>query len=61
LPDLKGRREILKVHAKNKKLAEDLDLDELALRVPGFSGADLANLLNEAAILTGRRNLTAVG
>eukprot|EP01026_Neomeris_dumetosa_P029137 TRINITY_DN2361_c0_g1_i3.p1 TRINITY_DN2361_c0_g1~~TRINITY_DN2361_c0_g1_i3.p1 ORF type:complete len:687 (-),score=140.31 TRINITY_DN2361_c0_g1_i3:231-2291(-) len=60
LPDLKGRREILKVHAKNKKLAEDLDLDELALRVPGFSGADLANLLNEAAILTGRRNLSAV-
>eukprot|EP01026_Neomeris_dumetosa_P029138 TRINITY_DN2361_c0_g1_i4.p1 TRINITY_DN2361_c0_g1~~TRINITY_DN2361_c0_g1_i4.p1 ORF type:complete len:664 (-),score=95.39 TRINITY_DN2361_c0_g1_i4:365-2356(-) len=45
LPDLKGRREILKVHAKNKKLAEDLDLDELALRVPGFSGADLANFL----------------
>eukprot|EP01023_Acetabularia_acetabulum_P046369 TRINITY_DN477_c0_g1_i11.p1 TRINITY_DN477_c0_g1~~TRINITY_DN477_c0_g1_i11.p1 ORF type:complete len:688 (-),score=212.21 TRINITY_DN477_c0_g1_i11:253-2316(-) len=61
LPDLKGRREILNVHAKNKKIGEDLDLSELALRVPGFSGADLANLLNEAAILAGRRNLQTIG
>eukprot|EP00238_Polyblepharides_amylifera_P000688 CAMPEP_0196570308 /NCGR_PEP_ID=MMETSP1081-20130531/337_1 /TAXON_ID=36882 /ORGANISM="Pyramimonas amylifera, Strain CCMP720" /LENGTH=706 /DNA_ID=CAMNT_0041886673 /DNA_START=104 /DNA_END=2224 /DNA_ORIENTATION=- len=56
VPDLAGRVEILKVHARNKTLADDISLDEIALRTPGFSGADLANLLNEAAILTGRRN-----
>jgi len=56
VPDLAGRREILGVHARNKKLAEDVSLDAIALRCPGFSGADLSNLLNEAAILTGRRN-----
>lgn len=56
VPDLKGRKEILRVHARNKKLADDVSLDSIALRCPGFSGADLANLLNEAAILTGRRN-----
>ena len=56
VPDLKGRREILGVHARNKTLAEDVSLDTIALRTPGFSGADLSNLLNEAAILTGRRN-----
>lgn len=44
---MKGRVEILKVHAKNKKLNEDVDLEEIAARTPGFSGADLANLLNE--------------
>ncbi|KAL4856478.1 ATP-dependent zinc metalloprotease FTSH 2 [Chlorella vulgaris] len=55
-PDQKGRLEILKVHGRNKKFEDDLDLKEIALRTPGFSGADLANLLNEAAILTGRRN-----
>ena len=47
VPDSKGRREILNVHARNKKLGPDVDLDEVAMRVPGFSGADLANLLNE--------------
>eukprot|EP00192_Tetraselmis_astigmatica_P008373 CAMPEP_0117678048 /NCGR_PEP_ID=MMETSP0804-20121206/17068_1 /TAXON_ID=1074897 /ORGANISM="Tetraselmis astigmatica, Strain CCMP880" /LENGTH=691 /DNA_ID=CAMNT_0005487367 /DNA_START=98 /DNA_END=2173 /DNA_ORIENTATION=+ len=56
VPDLKGRIEILKVHARNKKLAEEVSLESIALRTPGFSGADLANLLNEAAILTGRRS-----
>jgi cell division protease FtsH len=52
--------QILKVHARNKKLGEDIDLMQVALRTPGFSGADLANLLNEAAILTGRRGLTGI-
>ena len=47
VPDQKGRLEILKVHARNKKLGEDVDLKEVASRVPGFTGADLANLLNE--------------
>ena len=47
VPDVKGRTEILKVHARNKKLAEEVSLDEIAQRTPGFSGADLANLLNE--------------
>jgi len=54
LPDLKGREAILKVHARNKKLAENVDLSALARRTPGFSGADLENVLNEAAILTVR-------
>ena len=54
LPDLKGREAILKVHARNKKLASDVDLSALARRTPGFSGADLENVLNEAAILTVR-------
>ncbi|MGD1929620.1 MAG: ATP-dependent zinc metalloprotease FtsH2 [Leptolyngbyaceae cyanobacterium] len=54
-PDVKGRLEILDVHARNKKLAEDISLDAIARRTPGFTGADLANLLNEAAILTARR------
>eukprot|EP00239_Pterosperma_sp_CCMP1384_P004985 CAMPEP_0197846256 /NCGR_PEP_ID=MMETSP1438-20131217/3028_1 /TAXON_ID=1461541 /ORGANISM="Pterosperma sp., Strain CCMP1384" /LENGTH=702 /DNA_ID=CAMNT_0043457833 /DNA_START=150 /DNA_END=2258 /DNA_ORIENTATION=+ len=60
VPDLKGREEILQVHARNKKLSGDIDLEMIALRTPGFSGADLANLLNEAAILCGRRNLDAI-
>merc|ERR1712230_189625 len=60
VPDLKGRKEILGVHAKNKKLADEIDLDMIASRTPGFSGADLANLLNEAAILTGRRSQDAI-
>lgn len=47
VPDVKGRTEILKVHARNKKLSEEVDLNEIAQRTPGFSGADLANLLNE--------------
>ena len=54
LPDLKGREAILKVHARNKKIAPDVDLEALARRTPGFSGADLENVLNEAAILTVR-------
>ncbi|TFG83005.1 MAG: ATP-dependent metallopeptidase FtsH/Yme1/Tma family protein [Erysipelotrichales bacterium] len=54
LPDRKGRRAILEVHARNKRLGPDLDLDALAKRTPGFSGADLENVLNEAAILTVR-------
>ena len=49
VPDQKGRLEILKVHARNKKLGDDIDLSEVASRVPGFTGADLANLLNEVS------------
>eukprot|EP00898_Chlorokybus_atmophyticus_P007162 jgi/Chlat1/7447/Chrsp6S07458 len=60
LPDVKGREAILKVHAKNKVLSRDVDLASIALRTPGFSGADLANLLNEAAILAGRRARDAI-
>ena len=56
LPDVKGREEILAVHAKNKILAEGITLENLARRTPGFSGADLENLLNEAALLAVRRN-----
>ena len=59
-PDMKGRLEILKVHARNKKLAEEISLEAIARRTPGFSGADLANLLNEAAILTARRRKEAI-
>ncbi|PIA57478.1 hypothetical protein AQUCO_00600305v1 [Aquilegia coerulea] len=55
LPDIRGREEILKVHAKNKKLDKNVLIDVIAMRTPGFSGADLANLMNEAAILAGRR------
>ena len=53
-PDIKGRIAILKVHARNKKFAKNVNLEGIAQRTPGFSGADLANLLNEAAILTAR-------
>ncbi|GAQ84699.1 FtsH extracellular protease family [Klebsormidium nitens] len=60
VPDIRGRTDILKVHASNKKLADDISLEVIAARTPGFSGADLANLLNEAAILTGRRGKTAI-
>jgi len=56
LPDRKGREAILRVHARNKKMANDLDLAALAKRTPGFSGADLENVLNEAAILAVRNN-----
>ena len=56
LPDIKGREEILKVHARNKPLAEDVDLAEIARGTAGFTGADLENLLNESALLSGRRN-----
>lgn len=60
LPDVKGRLEILKVHARNKKINEDISLGLIAQRTPGFSGADLANLLNESAIITARRNKLAI-
>lgn len=59
-PDIKGRLEILEVHSRNKKIAPEVSLDAIARRTPGFSGADLANLLNEAAILTARRRKEAV-
>ncbi len=58
-PDIKGRLSILNVHARNKKLADDVSLEAVARRTPGFTGADLANLLNEAAILTARRRKEA--
>ena len=61
VPDIKGRQEILKVHGSNKKFNNDVSLPIIAARTPGFSGADLANLLNEAAILTGRRGKTEIG
>jgi len=56
LPDIKGREAILEVHAKGKPLAKGVDLETVAKETPGFSGADLANLINEAAILAARRN-----
>ncbi|MEA5512020.1 ATP-dependent zinc metalloprotease FtsH3 [Crocosphaera sp. UHCC 0190] len=59
-PDYAGRQEILKVHARGKTLSKDVDLDKIARRTPGFTGADLSNLLNEAAILAARRNLTEI-
>lgn len=59
-PDLRGREAILRVHAKNKPLADDVDLGEIAKITPGFTGADLANLLNEAALLAARRNDTKI-
>ncbi|MGK7947202.1 MAG: ATP-dependent zinc metalloprotease FtsH2 [Microcystaceae cyanobacterium] len=59
-PDFKGRLEILEVHARNKKLATEISIEAIARRTPGFSGADLANLLNEAAILTARRRKEAI-
>jgi cell division protease FtsH len=61
LPAYKGRLGILQVHARNKKLAPEVSLEAVAQRTPGFSGADLANLLNEAAILTARRRKEAIG
>jgi len=59
-PDYSGRLQILQVHARGKTLAKDVDLDKVARRTPGFTGADLSNLLNEAAILAARRELTEV-
>ena len=61
LPDLKGREAILRVHARNKKLSPDVNLEYLARRTPGFSGADLENVLNEAAILAVRENRDDIG
>ena len=60
-PDIKGRRSILDVHARNKPLDSTVDLDVLARQTPGFSGADLANLINEAAILAARANKKVIG
>jgi len=60
LPDLKGREEILKVHAKKIKLSEDVDLADIARASPGFAGADLANLLNEGALMAARKNKNQV-
>ncbi len=59
-PDYSGRLEILKVHARGKTLSKDVDLEKIARRTPGFTGADLSNLLNEAAILAARYNLTEI-
>jgi cell division protease FtsH len=61
LPDIKGRHAILKVHAKDKPLADDVNLEVIAKETPGFSGADLANLTNEAALLAARRGLSKIG
>lgn len=55
-PDVRGREAILKVHTKGKPVDDDVDLDVLARRTPGFTGADLSNLVNEAALLSARRN-----
>ncbi|MFO1482641.1 MAG: ATP-dependent zinc metalloprotease FtsH [Verrucomicrobiaceae bacterium] len=60
LPDVKGREEILRVHAKKVKLADSADLSKIARGTPGFSGAELANLLNEAALLAARKNMKAI-
>ncbi|XVE68146.1 hypothetical protein DITRI_Ditri09bG0045700 [Diplodiscus trichospermus] len=60
LPDITGREEILKVHSNNKRLVKDVSLSVIAMRTPGFSGADLANLMNEAAILAGRRGKDSI-
>jgi cell division protease FtsH len=60
LPDVKGREQILRVHAKKVKLADSVDLDVIARGTPGFSGAELANLINEAALIAARRGLKAI-
>lgn len=60
VPDVKGREKILRVHAANKPMADDVDLSRLAKLTPGFTGADLSNLLNEAAILSARRNKSII-
>jgi cell division protease FtsH len=61
LPDMVGRHDILKIHAKGKPLAEEVNLEVIAKQTPGFSGADIENLLNEAAILAARRDKKSVG
>jgi len=61
LPDIKGREAILRIHSKGKPLADTVKLEELAKSTPGFTGADLENLLNEAALLSARNNLTRIG
>lgn len=59
-PDVKGREQILRIHSKEVKLAGDVDLRRMAVRTPGFAGADLANVINEAALLAARRNKEAI-
>lgn len=61
LPDINERKAILGIHCKNKKLEKDVNIENIAQRTPGFSGADLANLVNEAAILSARKNKTKIG
>ena len=61
LPDVKGREDILKVHARNKPLAQGVDLSVIARRTPGFSGADLENIINEGALLSARRDKKLIG
>lgn len=61
LPDIKGREEILKVHAKKTKISEEVNLSKIAKGTPGFSGAELENLINEAALLTAKKGLPAIG
>ncbi|QCV88075.1 ATP-dependent zinc metalloprotease FtsH [Acidipropionibacterium jensenii] len=60
-PDMEGRVKILKVHSEGKPMADDVDLESIARRTPGMTGADLANVLNEAALLTARNNLAVIG
>ncbi|MBE6573609.1 MAG: ATP-dependent metallopeptidase FtsH/Yme1/Tma family protein [Ruminococcaceae bacterium] len=60
-PDLKGRKEILEVHARNKQFSADVDFEKVAQATPGFTGADLANLLNESALLAARKNKVLIG
>lgn len=60
-PDVKGREAVLRVHARNKPLSDEVDLDIIARRTPGFTGADLENLLNEAALLAARKNKKQIG
>ena len=60
VPDVKGRTDILKAHGTNKKFDSDVSLGVIAMRTPGFSGADLANLLNEVAILDGHHGKSAI-
>ncbi len=61
LPDINERKAILKIHSKNKKFKDNVDLENIAQRTPGFSGADLANLINEAAILCAKKNVRKIG
>ena len=61
VPDVKGREEIIKVHSRGKPLSKDVDLKVLAKRTPGFTGADIENMMNEAAILAARKDSKEIG